>query len=72
MLLSITIVSAVIAFIEGIPLVKKKMWKEFVTLMFILLIAILLVVEKLFDIPTPVNILNNLLSPFGKIIFKSN
>jgi hypothetical protein len=71
MLLSITLISTAIAFVEGLPLIKKKMWKELVTLMILLLIAILLVVEKILGIPNPINIMNNLLYPFGKTIFKS-
>lgn len=72
MLLSSTIIFAVtIAILEGIPLIKKKSWKELTTLVILLLIAIILVIEKLLEIPTPINIINNLLYPFGKAIFRS-
>lgn len=70
MLVSIMLISTTIAFVEGTPLIKKKMWKELATLIILLLITILLVIEKLLDIPTPLNIMNNLLYPFGKKIFK--
>lgn len=71
MLLSITIISTVIAFIEGLPLMKKRMWKELITLLILLLTSIILAGEKVLNIPNPVNLINNLLQPFGKIIFKS-
>lgn len=72
MLLSSTIIFAVtIALLEGIPLIKKKSWKELTTLVILLLIAIILVIEKLLEIPTPISIINNLLYPFGKAIFRS-
>ncbi len=70
MLLSITLISTAIAFAEGIPLIKKKMWKELITLISLIAIAILLVIENLLDIPTPINFINNLLYPFGKTIFR--
>lgn len=70
MLLSITLLSTAIAFIEGMPLIKKKMWKELVTLMILLLIAIFIVVEKMLGISNPLNVMNNLLYPFGKTIFR--
>jgi hypothetical protein len=70
MLLAITLISTTIAVAEGIPLIKKKMWKELVTLISLIVIAILLVIEKLLDIPTPMNVINNLLYPFGRTIFR--
>lgn len=72
MLISVTLISTAIAFIEGIPLIKKKMWKELTVLMILLLIAILLVITKLLKLPTPLKILNNLISPFGKAVFRSH
>lgn len=71
-LISVTLISTAIAFIEGIPLIKKKMWKELTVLIILLLIAILLVIIKLLKLPTPLKILNNLISPFGKSVFRSH
>ena len=70
MLISITLISAAIALIEGLSLIKKKMYKELVTLIILLFLAILLVVEKKFNIPTPIVIIKNLLYPLGKIIYR--
>lgn len=70
-LISVTLISTAIAFIEGIPLIKKRMWKELTALIILLLIAILLVITKLLNLPTPLKIMNNLICPFGKKIFRS-
>lgn len=63
------LISAVllIGFIEGSSLIKKKMWKEFITVSFILSIAVLLQVCKELGIITPINLLERLLGPIGKM-----
>lgn len=71
MLISITLISTIIAFVEGLPLFKKKMWKELITVIILLLITISLVAVKKLSLPTPLNILNDLLYPLGKMIFRS-
>lgn len=71
MLIGVIIISAVIVFIEGLPLIKKNMKKEFITLITLLMIAVLLVVQNMLSIPTPIIILNKLLSPIGKTIYKT-
>ncbi|WPC41679.1 hypothetical protein [Clostridium sp. JS66] len=70
MLLTVTLISAVIIFIEGVPLFKKKMWKEFITVLTLLIIAIFLVVEHGLGIPTPIDIANKLLYPLGRTVFR--
>jgi len=70
-LISVTLISIAIAFIEGIPLIKKRLWKELATLIILLLIAMLLVIGELLSLPTPLKIINNLIHPFGKTFFKS-
>lgn len=71
MLISVTLISTAIAFIEGVPLIKKRMWKELNTLIILLLIAIFLVITKLLNLPTPLKIMDNLIYPFGKKVFRS-
>jgi hypothetical protein len=68
-LISVTLISIAIAFIEGIPLIKKRLWKELATLIILLLIAMLLVIGELLSLPTPLKIINNLIHPFGKTFF---
>lgn len=70
MLLIIILMSAGISIIEGIPLIKKKLWKEFSVLIFILTIAVFLVVEDILGIPTPIEITSKFLNPLGKAIFR--
>ena len=64
-------ISVVIGLIEGIPLAHKKMWKEFCTVLLLLFFAILLGLVKKFDILTPLEVLENMLSPIGRSIFDS-
>ena len=71
MLVSIALISGVIAFVEGLPLIKNKMWKELIALLILLLIAILLVIIKYLNLPTPTDIMNNIFYPLGKAFFKS-
>lgn len=70
-LISVTLISIAIAFIEGIPLIKKRLWKELATLIILLLIAMLLVIGELLNLPTPLKIINKLIYPFGKTFFRS-
>ena len=70
MLLILMLVSATIILIEGIPLVRKKQWKEFYTLISLLSIALALGIAKTIGMPTPIEILENLLYPLGKTVFK--
>lgn len=67
----IIIISAVllIGLIEGVPLIKKKMWKELMTVGLLLSIAIFLQISKDLGIITPINLLERLLEPIGKMFF---
>lgn len=71
MLIGVIVTSAIIIFFEGLPLIKQKMKKEFITLITLLIIAILLVVLNMLGIPTPLNILYKLLSPIGRTIYRT-
>lgn len=69
MFLSLILISIVIGIIEGVPLARKKSWREFITMLSLIVIAILLGLSKLFDIPTPLEILGDILRPIGKAFF---
>ena len=56
-----------IGLIEGVQLVKKKMWKELMTVGFILSIAMFLQISKDLGMITPINLLEKLLEPIGKV-----
>ncbi|EDK32391.1 hypothetical protein [Clostridium kluyveri] len=58
-----------ICVLEGIPLFKKKMWKELLSMGFILLISLLLEISKILNIITPINFIEQLFKPLGKILF---
>lgn len=70
MLLVLMLISATIILIEGIPLVRKKQWKEFYTLISLLSIALALGIMKTIGMTSPIQFLQNLLYPLGKTIFK--
>lgn len=70
MLSLLILVSTVIGTIEGIPLIKKKMWKELITTLFLIVTAILLGIIKNLGMSTPLEILREILYPFGIKIFR--
>ena len=70
MLSLLILVSTVIGTIEGIPLIKKKMWKELITTLFLIVTAIFLGIIKNLDMSTPLEILREILYPFGIKIFR--
>jgi hypothetical protein len=61
---------AAVSLAEGIPLIKKGMWKEFYTIVSLLGISAFFVVLSAFGLSTPFEWLNNSLIPVGKLIFK--
>lgn len=71
MYLMLAIVTTSVGIYEGIPLVKKKLWKEFITLIFLTLIIIILLIIKILNLPTPLEIIENLLYPLGKTIYRN-
>jgi hypothetical protein len=64
------VLSSIICIAEGIPLAKKKLWKELTTVMVLVFIAIFLGIIKVLDMPNPIDILNNLVYPFGRKVFR--
>lgn len=71
MLLIIILLSAVIVFVEGKPLIRKNKIKEFITVLILLVFSIFLIWEKNMNLETPIDMLYSLLYPLGKMIFKS-
>lgn len=70
-MLLVTILAIILIFIaEGIPMIRNKLWKELITLGLLLGIALLLVIGYKLGIPTPLALVDELLSPFGKAIFQ--
>lgn len=59
-----------ICLLDGVPLVKNKQWRELGTLGFLIVAAILLLVVNKINIPSPIEVLQQLLSPIGKFVFK--
>lgn len=72
MLLALILIAILIGVIEGLPLARKKKWKEFITVLSLLIFAILLGLMKLLNMSTPLDILGNTLSPIGKAFFDAN
>lgn len=66
-LLAIAIVIILIA--DGIPLVKKRQWAEFLTLIVLVSVSVTLLILKYINIPTPLKILNNMLKGLGIKLF---
>lgn len=55
---------------EGIPLVKQSQWKELAVMSSLLGLTILLAVGYCLGLPSPLVLLELLLEPLGKAIFK--
>lgn len=71
MLASVVLLGFIIYIIEGMPLMKKKQWKELATVVFLIFIAIFLTIIKSVDISNPLNVLDHLINPFGRKIFRT-
>lgn len=55
---------------EGVPLVQKKRWREFITVGILLGIALYLVIGKMLYILSPLGLLDKWISPLGKGLLK--
>lgn len=56
--------------IEGIPLIKKGLWRELGVFCFLLGIAVSIGIAKGLGVPTPIEWLQQLLGPIGMAILK--
>jgi hypothetical protein len=59
-----------ICLFEGVPLIKAREWKMLIALGTILGIALFIGIGKTCGLPTPLELLDSLLRPVGKVIFK--
>lgn len=71
MLISLIIAGAAIGVIQGLPLLKKGMYKEFIAAISILVIAIGMWILNSMGVPTSLKFLNDLLNPIGRTIFRT-
>jgi hypothetical protein len=64
------VLALIIGFVEGIPLINKDMKKEFYVLIFVLLLGISFEVCSMLDIFTLKSLIEGVLDPVGKMLFK--
>ncbi len=70
-MLALFILTVILIFLyEGVPLWKKRLWPELGTLGALTGVAAYLYIARVLGMTTPVDWLEMLLSPLGKIIFK--
>lgn len=70
MLILLILAVFLICLFEGVPLIKKGLWRELGTLGFLIATAIYLGITDIAELPTPINWLQQLLNPVGEVIFK--
>jgi Na+-translocating ferredoxin:NAD+ oxidoreductase RnfD subunit len=64
---AIVIISAIlIVLLGGIPLIKKRMWKELLCAAFLLTMSLFFQIGKNLGIPGPIDLIENLFKPIGK------
>lgn len=66
----IVFMALTIGLAEGIPLGKQGQWKELAVMSTLLSVAILLAAGYYLGLPSPLSLLQRLLEPLGKAIFK--
>lgn len=67
---AIVIISVfLIGIFEGIPLAKKKMWKELLCIVTLLIMALLFQTSKNLGMATPIDLIEKLFEPIGKTFF---
>lgn len=65
------ILSIILIFlIDGMPLIKKKLWTELTTFSFLIGFAILFAIMSKLEIPNPINWMSYILEPIGKAVLK--
>lgn len=66
----IVILTILIFIFEGMPLIKQKKRNELIVFGVLIGLALLIGIGKPLGLPTPIELLNQWLSPIGKAIFK--
>ena len=69
MLVIFTAAVLIIFLMDGVPLIKKKQWAEFMVFVLILAAAGILLVTNAAGIPAPLKSLNDLMRDTGKKLF---
>ena len=64
------LVVILVFWVEGVPLIKKGLWRELGAVSFLIAAAIFLGIAKIMEI-SPVRWLHQLLGPVGEVIFKT-
>lgn len=70
MTILIVFTALAIGLAEGIPIRKQSQWKELVVMSTLLGVAILLATGYYLGLPSPLALLEQLLEPVGRAIFK--
>ncbi|MFA6941542.1 MAG: hypothetical protein WCQ54_11300 [Clostridiaceae bacterium] len=70
MTIILIITALLICLIEGVPLIRKGMWKEFTTISFLLFIALFIQIGVKLGMPTPIDLIEKLFMPIGKMFLK--
>ncbi|MBK1811902.1 hypothetical protein JHL18_14870 [Clostridium sp. YIM B02505] len=70
MTILVILLALIIGFIECGPLIKKGMKKESYTVLFMLLLAITFQICSKFKIFTPKNLVESILEPIGRAVFR--
>jgi hypothetical protein len=68
----VLILVALIFAVDGVKLIKKKQWREFITFGILLGLALLLEIGKDLGFLGPINIIDKLLSPLGRAMLRNN
>jgi hypothetical protein len=62
----VIISSFLIGLLEGIPLLKKRMWKELLCVGFLLIMSLFFQTSKNLGMATPIDLIEKLFEPIGK------
>lgn len=66
----IILAAIIIVLAEGVPLFKKRLWRELGVLFFLTVLAVFIGIAKELDITSPAMWLHQLIGPVGEVIFK--
>jgi len=66
----IILAAIIIALAEGVPLIKKRLWRELGIFFCLILLAVFIGIAKELDITSPAMWLHQLIGPAGEVIFK--
>lgn len=70
MIILLAVSGILIMLYEGIPLLRKKLWRELVTVGILIASAIFLGIAEMLGVTMPIPWLEQLVGPLGQTIFK--